>query len=444
MTLATGRPADAGRTPHPSIPLGIEAKSIHAGGPEADTIGDALGGIQPGDRQRKRRFDLLRGAAGILWEPGRDWKEQHRTVGCHRHVTDATFGVTIRRRLDGSSARYSGIHTCGSIWTCPVCAERISSTRREELRLAHAAHVKAGGACYLLTLTFPHERGRDLPELLDLFARAQQRFKNSRRYKAAMLAIGRVGNVKALEVTFGANGWHPHVHEVIFAAPGAQDRLEHIGHLRDAWIDACIKAGLAEVRHVGDMLLHAVDFKAGAFVTDYIAKFGREPAPSSREINALRDRWGVHSEATRFTTKIGNIGHGDYSGLTPFALLADAHENGNTESRALFRAYANAFQGKRQLTWTPGLKKSLGLAEIEDEEIARGENTKPEEEHCIRLDVEDWRLVLQHDRAGARFAVLHVAAKYGADGVRELLDVLRAQRPDSKGQFRELGRSRIH
>lgn len=252
-----------------------------------------------------------------------------------------------------------------------------------------------------------------------------------------MAKFGRVGNVKALEITYGAHGWHPHVHEVVFASPGAQDDLDTIDALKDAWIAAVLKAGLAEHGQVEDMLLHAFDFQAGAFVVDYIAKFGREPAPSSRTVSATKDRWGIHSEATRFVSKVGTVYRkgSEYIGLTPFGLLADAVENGDEESRALFATYAHAFTGKRQLTWTPKLKKSLAIVELEDEEIAAGKHEKPAEEFVVRLFESDWKTVLQHDRHGARYTLLYVAQKYGADGVEAFLSMLRDARPSNKGDF---------
>jgi hypothetical protein len=293
-----------------------------------------------------------------------------------------------------------------------------------------------------MTKTFAHERDAlPLGEMLALLAKAEQSFKNSRTYKRIMARWSRLGNVKALEVTYGEHGFHPHIHEVIFAAPGMQDAAGDIEELRLAWITAVIKVGLSPASKRDAMIEHAFDLKAGAFVTDYIAKFGREPAPSCRQIDALKDRWGVHSEVTRFTTKIGTTGKKDYIGLTPFGLLADYAENNDAQSGMLFREYAEAFNGKRQLTWTPGLKKALNIADLEDAEIAAGERERPAEEFCIRLDPAEWKLILQHDRNGSRFALLHVAAKYGADGIRTFLNLLQGAPPSSHGAFVHLSKS---
>lgn len=403
-----------------------------------------------GDLGGRRRYQLTQAAGRFLWKPGVGFKEQHRTVGCGRHIQDSTHGVEILRRKDGSGARFRGVTTCGSIWACPACAHKIAPTRANELRLANGAHAKAGGAAYLITLTFPHTAGTDLVWLRDTFTKALQRWRNSRKYRRYFGEKdnpggewGRVGDVKGLEITYGKHGWHPHVHLVLFAKAGLQDDVEGIGHMRDQWIHCVIKTGLAPQEKMNDMLLHAFDFQEGEFVAQYIAKMGREPEPSSRELDALKSRWGLHSEATMFLEK-NNTAHGDYIGLTPFGLLADAHENGDTESRRLYREFVDAFDGKRQLVWSPGLKKTLGIAELEDEEIARGERKKPEEEFCIRLFAEEWKVLQQHARHDAPHLALYVAGKFGREGVEHLLALLQGRAPPGKGGFLELYRSRLY
>jgi hypothetical protein len=418
----------------------------------------AGGGLQPADYESRRSYRHRYVAAGALWEPTLDFREQHRTVGCGRHMTDSAHGVEILRRKDGTDARFRGLHTCGSIWACPVCARKISNQRRQELRQAHAAHVRAGGACYLLTLTFPHEITAVLAEIMELFSKALQRWMNSRSYKNFFEKWGRIGSVKGLEITWGQHGWHPHVHIVVFGQPGMQDDLIGVGGLRDCWIDCLLnrhkkgpkkgqKRGpsLAEPEQLNDMLVHAFDLQTGDYVSEYIAKMGREPAPTSREADAMQARWGIHSEATSFITKT-ETRHKDYKGLTQFGLLAIAAEHSDPAERAykknLFRAFVKVFDGKRQLTWSPGLKKSLNIKEIEDEEIAAGKNQKPDEEFCFRLFSEDWKLILSHAKNDAPYLVRHVASKYGASGVEEFLRELRTRAPPGKGGFVELSQSR--
>ncbi len=376
---------------------------------------------------------MLEIAQKLLYDPAKDWKSQERIVGCMRNMR--TPFIQIYRRADGSCARYSGLATCSSIWGCPVCAERISNVRRDEITRARAKHQAAGGETYLMTLTFPHRRGEwSLAELIALQTKALQRWKNSRSYKRIMAQWGRVGNVKALEVTYGEHGWHPHTHEVLFANAGMQAATADIGELKDTWIRCVIKVGLADASQINDMLLHSFDFKAGEFVAEYVAKYGREPEPSSRELNTIKDRWGLQSEVTMFTRKEGHSKRGEYIGMTPFGLLADYAENGATDSAALYLDYVRAFKDKRQLTWTPGLKKHFGIDDIDDEDLPEMPQ-RVEEESLGLISKEDWWLILKHEKSGSRFNLLWIAASDGRPGIDWYLEQLRSQQPTNRGKF---------
>lgn len=436
--------------------LGKYAKSIHHAGNEASPLPDIDRDLTRAQREKQRRFKLLEGAQRLLYRAGESWKDLHRVCGCHRHMTDDT-GITIKRRKDGKGARFEGVATCGSIWACPVCSEKISAERREEIQFAHAAWRKQGGEAYLLTLTYPHRRSAySLTEYIERLDKARQSFQNSKTYKGLKIDWGRIGQINALEVTWGEHGWHPHLHVVYFAQSGLNDREtvrqgeggaskgfldwhDDTQRLVCAWVDAVIKAGLAEESQRSAMLLHSVDFRGGEYVAQYAAKFGREPEPTNKAIEVTKQRWGLASEATRWAAKVGHGQRGDYIGLTPFGLLADALENDDSESAALYRDYVETFTGKRQLTWSPGLKKRFGVDDLTDEEMSV-KPPKAEEEFCIRLDIDDWRAILRHHRRGSVYSVLHWAALLGRDGVEAMLEVCRETAPSNKGEFNVLAK----
>ena len=68
----------------------------------------------------------------------------------------------------------------------------------------------------MLTLTFPHYLGDNLKALLSRLELALSRFFGARKAKAIFGQMGKIGHIKALEVTHGRNGWHPHFHLLIF------------------------------------------------------------------------------------------------------------------------------------------------------------------------------------------------------------------------------------
>jgi hypothetical protein len=159
--------------------------------------------------------------------------------------------------------------TCDSRWHCPLCAAKLTERDRVELQQAMVLWRNAGGVAYLLTFTFPHDVTMALEYGIEQMQEAQSRMKGWRGYKGIMEAAGAIGAVKALEVTYGANGWHPHVHMLVFAKPDQEGVLEQI---RALWGKAVEKVGLGRINE------HGFDVRGGDYAADYIAKFGKEPS----------------------------------------------------------------------------------------------------------------------------------------------------------------------
>jgi hypothetical protein len=330
---------------------------------------------------RFRKYALTRRAGAILYDPAKVAAEQHRTCWCHRGVANAADNVTIYRTVTGDSARMHGVTTCKSVWTCPTCSARICAVRQAELSEGMKNWVAQGGYTWLMTLTFPHEKGEALAELLPAFAKATTHFKNSKTYKRILAKGVRKGSVSSLEVTLGENsGWHPHRHDLVFSTPdtfgevteGEKGRLSSrlIDELKGQWYESLRKAGLCEPHERSDVLAHGLDIRGGQYAAEYIAKFGKE------------QKWGLSREITMHAAKVGT----DNKGAHPFQLLAWAEE-GDGLAVEQFREYAEAFEGKRMLTWSRGLKKELtGLDDTTDEQAA--DQVLPEEAAVGTIDSE--------------------------------------------------------
>jgi hypothetical protein len=353
--------------------LGINGKSINQQGTAR------VSGVFVPDSTRFKKYDLARVAGGLLYAHGKEMHEQHRTCWCHRGVANATDSVAIYRANDGKSSRMHGVTTCKSVWACPVCSAKICAVRQNELSAAMTAWVGQGGYVWLMTLTFPHDVKQVLADILPRFTKAKAYFKNSKTYKRILAKGVRRGSVTSLEVTLGENGWHPHQHDLVFATPDAFGNVkEHdkrlsssaIDELKAAWYTALLKSGLCEPHQMSDVLAHGLDVRGGQFAAEYIAKFGRD------------QQWGMSREVTMHAAKVGS----DNKGAHPFQLLAWAAE-GDTKAGAQFREYVEAFEGKRMLSWSKGLKKELtGADETSDEEAADKE--LPEESVVGRIDSE--------------------------------------------------------
>jgi len=395
--------------------LGTYTKSIHTPRP-----GRRQTDPERADRKSKQqagRYQLMRIAQGLLWKKGGEWREQSRTCWCCRSLKRESGSVSVYRNEDGSGTTLTGLNRCGNIWTCPVCAAKVAEHRRAELSAGLVSHLNAGGAAYLVTLTFPHEADHAMTELLERFTNARQRLQNSRAWKGIMKDAGRIGSVSSLEVTISEeNGWHPHLHLLVFADPQGFGEGETaasngdldspaIRSLKVAWCNLLLKTGLGGNAQINDMLAHALNVRGGNQAAEYIAKYGRD------------ERWGQSSEMTRHYNKQGAAGELD--GLlhfTPFQLLTWAG-SGDEWAQRKFLEYATAIEGKRAVTWSPGLKKSLiGSDDLSDEDIAADDSPMPEQIHVGELEQDQYQAIFRHNR-------LPDFIRYVADSARCQVDL---------------------
>lgn len=346
------------------------------------------------------RFDLAREAGRILYNSSLGEAKQAPTCYCCRSfAVPGADQVRVMRAEDGSRAHVTGLLRCGMPWTCPVCGARIAEVRREELSAALVAWTqKAGGRCYLLSFTTPHTADMALADTLERFLKARKWFCQSPEYKAILGkqgSAGRAGSVKSLETTWGANGFHPHAHELVFCREGhafGEGNPDHndslhsaaIDRLKSKWVDCLLRAGLGSRDKLTDMLAYALDVRGGDQAAEYVAKYGRE------------EDWGLSSELTRGPAKVGaRVEVDGVKHFTPFELLAMSEKGmvlmqhgQEVEPAELFREYAAAFKGKRMLVWSPGLEKALGeygysRKNRDDEEIARDDTR----EEAVMVDV---------------------------------------------------------
>ena len=107
------------------------------------------------------------------------------------------------------------------------------------------------------------------------------------------------------------------------------------------------------------------------------------------------------------------------AGRSPFQLLADYADQNDARAGALFAEFAGVFKGRRQLVWSPGLKKLAGIDEVSDEQAAedavRMANESKHDERVGHFTPKGWSVVRRHRAALLKFAELAGAA--GVDAV---------------------------
>lgn len=287
---------------------------------------------------------------------------------------------------------YSGLTVCGSVWLCPICAAKISEKRRVELKKAVSQARCDGYQVLLLTQTIPHYANQQLKPLLSKFQRARVLQRDRSSWKTISRSINLVGTLRSLEVTHGGNGWHIHTHELLFVKSETNINPNALAsRILPTWQAACESAGLDLPNQ------HGVDVRDGTYAEQYVNK------------------WGIEEEMTKSHVKQGREG-----GRTPWDFLRDYLAFGDCDDAELFREFAKAFKGKRQLTWSRGLRDLLHLGvELSDEELA----AKEEEEAQLlgSLSLVQWRFILAKDVRGQ---VLEEARTKGWPGVVSYLNHL--------------------
>lgn len=261
------------------------------------------------------------------------------------------FEVTLERKGDTGKAGFDGLKTCASVWCCPCCSPRISARRKDELDVLLSGARASGLAVVMLTLTARHDRQMKLAPFLDALKGAKRRFRQRREWRGLKPVF--VGSVTATEVTHGRNGWHPHFHEIAVLDCPPAAALSLIEGLRAAWLACLHGVGLS-----GNEAAFQVQSAQAAGA--YVAKFG-----AAEELALQGEKRGRN----------GSRG--------VWQLLDDARD-GCARSAAIWREYALAFRGRRQLVWSPGLKARFGVGETSDDEAAAEVDPAPPAAEVLR------------------------------------------------------------
>lgn len=283
-----------------------------------------------------------------------------RTGKCGKvRITDA---VSVFRSRIGS--RYAGVTSCGSIWACPVCASKISEGRQAEVQAACERHQATGGSVYMATFTVPHNKFQKCADLRAGIAHAWRKMQSGGGWLRIKSDFEILGSVRALEVTHGDAGWHPHLHVLIFLKAPVSEVEEYLlkDRLFNRWENIIFNLGLGQCSVDAFDLVQSRD---GPEAAHYVAK------------------WGAGSEITKGSSKRAR-----FNNCAPWELLARA-DWGDEYAGELFREYYFAFHGARQLTWSVGLKQHYDIHEVAEDvlvaremELAQGElsfeNTLPE------------------------------------------------------------------
>ena len=271
--------------------------------------------------------------------------------------------------------------------------------------------ISAGDLVAFATYTVRHHAGDSLADVWDRTTEAWKAVTQSKGYRRG----SQRGFLKVVEVTYGDNGWHVHLHVLWFFPPQiAGVSLDAFGLARrDEWIAAVHSRGGFALSSGQDFRL--LDGPHDVHLATYLTK--------------ATDTIGL--EMTSTETKV-------WSKTRPVWEVLTAAINGEAWAVPRWLEWESGSKGKRQLSTSAGLRDLYGVPEVSDDALA-----KLEEGFTVLCITRDgWAKVAS--RAGLGPRILSVLE---SSGVGRLVDLLEAEgvewRPaDQDHQMHEIAASR--
>lgn len=372
-----------------------------------------------------------------------DWVRPPRPARCGWRI-----GENVSVHSDGQFAHFSGTERCGSIHACPVCSAVIRSERAREISQAVEAHQAAGGSILFVTLTIRHDRDDSLKQSLDAVLGSWRKllqgsaWVGSRSRQGARESYRVSGYVRSTEVTYGANGWHPHIHALFFTDDKLSGtEVEAFGdevHTRWARYVHRATGKLPTREHGIDVQLADDDGQVLGF---YLSKVQDEGASKKK-------KWDASAELARADVKRGRGGEN----FVPFELLDSNRPMPLAQCRRLWVEYYESTKGRRAIIWSRGLKARYEVSEKSDEAIIEETESAPMQwvadgraYDTLRRSAPDLLAVVLEAAEAGNWAVVMMLlpgslppADCGIDELahRDLLDAKKATKPNRDRKLR--------
>lgn len=308
-------------------------------------------------------------------------------------------GGSVRVNVDRATGRghVSGVKRCASPWACPVCAPTIRQRRARELTELVDRAQSEGHVCVLVTYTLPHHAGEPLDQLMQELAASWKAIWSGRAAVAFREMWGVVGQVRSIEITYGENGWHPHVHQVIFL----DRRFADVGALltnlwialHQRWTESVLRAcgRRPNTRNGVDVeLVH--DAQA---VGDYVTDAGG---------------WSIGAELALHPVKVPRAS----SSVSPFGLLGAAAMWGDAKAARLWWEYERATAGRHAIQASPGLYARYEVESADDEDAAAP--AVDDVLVTVEVDPMSWVLLVEYHQLDRYVLAIETWAAAGATG----------------------------
>lgn len=386
---------------------------------------DEVGHYLESDHKYSVQTDRARSAQVMVYflqAIARELMPDQRVAWCMRRFQPYRQTVDIVHSPQRQAAYYLGLMRCSLIWMCPVCARKISETRRRELDALIEANkipvLKRDGKTVfmvpryhlsMLTFTIAHEWEESAAQVLDRLSRAYARWASGRWYQGFKQTYFVVGTLRALEMTHGEHGWHPHYHLLVwhdsYLPPGKYygkadeddaaliQEYTMLGITREDYIQSARLRWTSVVHDIGGKtdIVRGVDLVYGN-THKYAVKLAGDAE--------ARD-WGLVAETTKAVVKHARNGN---RSLTDLLI---SYSRGDVQAGELWIEAVHALKRQKHLHPSKGLWAMLGRGVSEDETAA--EDTPEVTDRILAsLNWLQWQMIIRND---ARGEVLDVASR---------------------------------
>lgn len=288
------------------------------------------------------------------------WRHRHWKLLGSRGARDCMSpldGPVVAHVSDQATVHVRGVKRCGSSWVCTVCGPTVRSRRARDIDHAVEWWLDHGREVWFITVTVPH----CAPGCVREHVHGHHRLRALRQQLSGMWSDmwqGEAGKalreaesveyrIVAPEITYGSNGWHPHLHGLLFVRPGF-DPVQVARRWRQMF----------ERNGIGDRYVPSVSVELHRYVP------GDEMVG---EYLLAADTWGAGLELARADLKSNH-------GVTAAAILELA-STGEKRWVARWCEYEAATKGWHSVRWSPGLRDLVGLdAERTDADLAASDD----------------------------------------------------------------------
>ncbi len=308
------------------------------------------------DSQKVKRFANVAVARSVLGETRigkRGFADPvWRVVNCRKHLNFGKTEYEIHTSYNGVGdwkAWLGGVCICGSVHTCAVCAYTVGIKRSKELQ---GGIEKKGCGQAFMVATADHHRSNDAADTYKIIGDGLHHALGGEPYRRFCAKWKIIGYVPGWEWTGSLkNGHHPHKNILFLSELPSLDNPE-------------FRADLEKIALRYKNFLKDHGYFVNSHTTDILT--------DKEDCADYMTKWALSLEVSQGNVKEAKKGH-----FTPFQLLheigfADLDDRIKAGYIKLFREYAYASKGKRQLVISKKLREWLNLEEDKtDEELAK-------------------------------------------------------------------------